>query len=125
MAQLMLTVPLVVEGNRRQRPVAATTVDASWDQNEIFEIDRSDVVLQLRSLRRAIDQGAEEMEMVSAERVFSKPLSRTLICGARQLRTVSRSLNRVVRLLERAQVSKANRRPEPKPKPRKRRKVRN
>ena len=60
----------------RQRAILPKTFDLRLDRIEIFQIDRANMVLQLRRLRRAIDAGAEEIEMVSAESVFSKSLSR-------------------------------------------------
>lgn len=87
------------------------------DTVEIFEIDRSAMVLQLRTLRNAIDEGAEEMEMVAAESVFRKSLSRTLTRSARKLHLVARDLNRLLRLVELAHVDKPPTRPEPKSEP--------
>jgi hypothetical protein len=84
------------------------------DHAQIFEIDRFGVVLQLRSLRRAINEGAEEMEMVAAERVFNGPISRELDREARKLHSTTRDLNRLLGLVERAQVAGANGRPKPK-----------
>jgi hypothetical protein len=39
---------------------------------EYFEIDRSTVSRQLQNLMRAIDEGAEDIEMAAAEGVFDK-----------------------------------------------------
>lgn len=79
----------------------------------------------MRRLRRTIDEGAEEIEMVSAESVFSKPLSRTLIRSARKLHLVARDLNRLVRLIEQARVPKAPKPLKLKPKLRNRRQAGN
>jgi hypothetical protein len=112
----------MVKPTVRQTPVPPKTLDPRLSQLEgdaaqIFEIDRSTVVVQLRSLRRAIDEGAEEMEMVAAENVFSKSLSRTLVGSARKLHLVARDLNRLLRLVERADVDKPLTRSEPKSQP--------
>ena len=93
------------------------------DAVEIFEIDRSNLVLQLRSLRYAIDESALEMEMVANERVFGKSLSGALTRGGQKLRLAARDLNRLVRLLERTRAPKNSGRPDKKPKPRNRRKA--
>jgi hypothetical protein len=82
------------------------------DQREIFEIDRSNMVLQLRSLRRAIEEGAEEMEMVAVERVFSKSLSAALIRNGQKLRLIAKDVNRVLHLIERAHAPNAPKRPD-------------
>ncbi len=74
-----------------------------------FEIDRSSMAGQLRNLRRAIEESATEMEMVAAERVFSKSLSRALTRRARTLQRVANDLNYLLRLVARAQIPKATR----------------
>jgi hypothetical protein len=84
---------------------------------EDFESDRSDVVLQLRTLLRAIEEGAQEMEMVAAEGVFSKSLSRTLVRRAQKLLLIAKDLNGLLRLVERAHVEKPPGRPAPKSEP--------
>jgi hypothetical protein len=119
MARLVLSVPFVLKSNIRPGVVLPKTFDPPSDHTQIFQIDRCNMVLQLRSLRRAIDQGAEEMEMVAAEKVFVRSVSRAITRRARRLRLVAKNLNRLLRLVERAQV------PQPKPPPRNRRKTRN
>jgi hypothetical protein len=84
------------------------------DAADIFELDRSALVLGLRSLWRAIDEGAEEMEMVAIENVFGKSLSRALTRKGRKLRLAAKDLNRIIRLVEQAHVPKAQGRPTPK-----------
>jgi hypothetical protein len=113
--------PIMVNKTSRQDAILLGTFDPLSDHAQIFEIDRSNMVLLLRSLQRAIDEGAEEMEMVAIEGVFVKSLSRALTRSARKLHLVARDLNRVLRLIERAHSPGANGRPEPKPKPRNRR----
>ncbi len=105
----------------RQGAVSIGTSDRVPDQVQVFEFDRSNVLLQLRGLRRAIDAGAEEIVMVSAEGVFSKSLSRTLERSARKLRLAANDLNRLILLVERAHAPNAPARSAPKPKPRNRR----
>jgi hypothetical protein len=85
------------------------------DDAEVFQIDRCNIMLQLRSLKRAINEGAEEMEMVAIERVFDKPLSRTLTRGGQKLRVAARDLTRILRLLEAAQVPQAPTKSKPRP----------
>jgi hypothetical protein len=114
----------VVKRNVRPDTDLSKTFGPQLDQLEIFEIDRSNLILQLRTLRRAIDEAAEEMEMVAIERVFGKPLSRALTRGGQNLRLAARDLNRVLRLIERAHIPKAPGRPGPKPKLGNRRKAR-
>ena len=84
------------------------------DDTEIFEIDRSNLVLQLRTIRRAIKEGAEEIEMVAIERVFVKSVSRTLARAASKLYLVAKDLDGLLPLIERAHVPKAPGRPKPK-----------
>jgi len=114
----------VVKRNGRPDTDLPKTFDPQLDQLEIFEIDRSNLILQLRTLRRAIDEAAEEMAMVAIERVFSKSPSGALARGGQKLRLASRDLNRVLRLIERAHIPKAPGRPGPKPKLGNRRKAR-
>jgi hypothetical protein len=113
---------LVRKSNFRPSTVVPKTFDPLPSYVQIFELDRSNIILQLHSLRRAIDQGAEEMEMVAIERVFGKSLSRTLTRGGRKLRVAARDLNRILRLVEAAQVPKTP--PKSKPRPSHRRKAR-
>jgi hypothetical protein len=114
----------VVKRNGRPDTDLPKTLDPQLDQLKIFEIDRSNLILQLRTLRRAIDEAAEEMEMVAIERVFSKSPSGALARGGQKLRLAARDLNRVLRLIERAHIPKAPGRPGPKPKLGNRRKAR-
>jgi hypothetical protein len=71
-----------------------------------FEIDRSTVTLQLRNLRRAVDEGAMEMDMVAAERVFGKPVSLALVRSARKLHLIATDLDSLLRLVARAHLPK-------------------
>jgi hypothetical protein len=104
----------MVKRNARHVVILPKIFDPLWDPREIFEIDRSNVVLQLRTLRHAIDEGAQEMEMVAAERVFAKSLSRTLMRRSRKLRVVEKDLNSLLRLVERSHVEKPPARSAPK-----------
>jgi chaperonin cofactor prefoldin len=108
----------------RQNAVLAQTFDSLISQREIFEIDRSNLVRQLRTIRRAINESAEEMEMVAIEQVFVKRVSQTLIRTARKLYRVSEDLNGLQRLIERAHAPGALDGSDPKPKPRNRPKSR-
>lgn len=76
------------------------------DAAMIFEIDRSNMVVHLRGLQRDIDQGAEELEMVGAERVFGESLSRALVEVAGKLRATARTLTGLLRSVERAPIPK-------------------
>ena len=71
-----------------------------------FEIDRSTVTLQLRNLRRAVDEGAMEMDLVAAERVFGKPVSHALMRIARKLHLIATDLDSLLRLVARARMPK-------------------
>ena len=89
-----------------------------WIKTGVFEIDRSNLVLQLRSVRQAIIEGAEEMEMVAIERVhLLSQVSQALTRTSRKLYVVGEELNGLLYLIERAQVPKADGRPAPKRKP--------
>lgn len=74
------------------------------DTLKYFEIDRSTMLAQLQNLRRTIDEGAEEMEMVAAERVFDKSLSRLLESRARRLHRTAKDLNSLLRSVARAHI---------------------
>jgi hypothetical protein len=115
--------------NTRKPATPLKTFDPRLDQlegdaAEVFEIDRSNLVLQLRTLRYSIDEGALEMEMVASERVFGKSVSGALTRGGQKLRLAARDLHRILRLLERTRAPKGPGRPDKKPKPRNRRKAR-
>jgi hypothetical protein len=72
------------------------------DDSEIFEIDRSSLVLQLRTLHRAIDESAEEMQMVADEAVFAKSVSKALSRTARKLSRVSEDLSVLHKMIQQA-----------------------
>jgi hypothetical protein len=74
---------------------------------EYFEMDRSTVLEQLQNLRRTIDEGAKEMEMVAAERVFDKSLSRLLEGRARSLHRTAKDLNSLLRSVARAHIPRS------------------
>lgn len=71
---------------------------------EYFELDRSTVLAQLQYLQRTIDEGAREMEMVAAEGVFDKSLSRLLEGRARSLHRTAKDLNSLLRSVARAHI---------------------
>jgi hypothetical protein len=106
----------------RQGTVLPETFCSRMDRQDIFEIDRSNVVAQLRIIRRAINESAEEMEMVANERVFAESLSRTLTRSARKLYQLAEDLSGLHRMVERAHLPKepersnSNSRPRPRPK---------
>ena len=110
--------------NARQGTVLSQTFDLRFSQREIFEIDRSNLVRQLRTIRRAINESAEEMEMVAIEQVFVKRVSQALIRTARKLYRVAEDLSGLQRLIERAHAPGAFNGSDPKPKPRHRPKSR-
>lgn len=117
--------PIMVKKTTLQNASAPGPFDLLWDRIQIFRIDQANMLLHLHSLRRAIDAGAEEIEMVSVESVFAKSLSRTLGRCARKLRLAAKDLNRLILLVERAHAPKASERSAPKPKARKRRPITN
>jgi hypothetical protein len=90
------------------------------DHARIFEIDRSNLVLQLRTIRRAINETAEEMEMVAIERVFVRPVSQTLTRTARKLYRLAEDLYGLNRMIEQARAPAAPVRPKRKQRPRNR-----
>jgi hypothetical protein len=87
------------------------------DPAQIFEFDRSNMLLQLRSLRHEIEVGAVEMEMVAIERVFREPLSRALAKEAGKLHVTARELTILKRLVQRAHLPKDPGQPPPRPAP--------
>jgi hypothetical protein len=111
----------VVKRNIRQ---GKTFNPEQLDQQGIFEIDRSAMVRQLRSIRREIEVAAVEMEMVAAERVFRESLSRALVKLAGKLAVTARELTILERLVERSHIPKDPAQPAPKSVPRRRRKMR-
>jgi len=102
----------------RPRAVLPKTFDLRLNQNEIFEIDRANLVFQLRSVQRAIDESAEEMEMVALERVFVKSVSQALTRTSRKLYAVAKDLKNLLRIVERARLprpERSNRKSRPRP----------
>jgi hypothetical protein len=124
MAQPVLFLTIVVKRNVRRDTDLPKTFDLQLNQQEIFEIDRSNLVLQLRTIRRAINESAEEMEMVAIERVFVKAVSRALTRTSRKLYRIAEDLSDLHRLIERASLPRALDESDPKPKPRNRPKPR-
>jgi hypothetical protein len=92
------------------------------DDAELFEIDRYNLILQLHTLRRTINEGAEEIDMVSIESVFVKAVSRALTRAASKLYLAAEDVGALLRLVERANAPKVPGRLEPNSKPRNRRK---
>lgn len=109
----------------RRGTVLQETFDLRMDQHDIFEIDRSHVVAQLRIIRRAINEGAEEMEMVAIEKVFVNSVSQALTRTAGKLYRVAEDLNDLHRMIERTHLHKQPARSNPKSQPLPRRQVRN
>jgi hypothetical protein len=95
------------------------------DDTGIFEIDRSSLVLQLRTLRRTINEGAEEIDMVAIESVFVKAVSRALTRAASKLYLAAEDVGALLRLVERANVPTVPGRAQPNRKPRNRPKAPN
>ncbi len=93
----------------RQRAVLPENFDWRLDQNEIFEIDRANLVLQLRAVQRAIDESAEEMEMVALERVFVSSVSQALTRTSRKLYAIAKDLIQLRRIIERARLPRPER----------------
>jgi len=114
--------PMVKTTDRRP-PVPLKIANQIFDDADIFEIDRSNLALQLRAIRRAIHESAEEMEMVATERVFVEPVSLALTSTARKLYRLAEDLNGLYRMIEEAHPPKAPGRPQRKPTPRNRRKT--
>ena len=90
----------------RQGTVLPETFYSRMDRHDIFEIDRSNMVAQLRIIRRAINDSAEEMEMVAIERVFAKSVSQALTRTARKLYQLAEDLSGLHRIIERATLPK-------------------
>ena len=112
----------MVKPTDRRTAIPQKTVNQllKGDHARIFEIDRSNLVLQLRTIRRAINETAEEMEMVAIERVFVKPVSQTLTRTARKLYRLAEDLYGLNRMIEQARAPAAMVRPKRKPRPRSR-----
>ena len=106
----------------RQGTVLREAFDLRLDQNDIFEIDRSNLILQIRTIRRAINESAEEMEMVAIERVFVNSVSQAI---TRKLYRVAEELNGLHRMIERTHLPKQPARSNPKSQPLPRRQGRN
>jgi hypothetical protein len=73
-----------------------------------FELDRSAVIGQLSALRRAIANGAMQMEMIAAERIFEEPLSE-------EIRQKTFALKRFARQLKELEVKVTSASGYPKP----------
>ena len=106
----------------RQGTVLPETFDSPMDEHDIFEIDRANVSLLLRIIRGAINESAEEMEMVAIERVFVDSVSKALARTARKLYRVAEDLIGLHRMIERAHPPKEPERSNSKSRPRPRRK---
>ena len=93
--------------SKNKRPQARKRTD-----NELtyFEIDRSTVASELQNLKGVIEEGAKQIEMVAAERVFDQSLSRELVRRARKLQLVARDLNGLLKLVARARMPKTSER---------------
>jgi hypothetical protein len=111
----------MVKRNVHSDVISPQTFEPRLDQPAIFEFDRSNLVIQLRTLQHTIDESAEELEMVAVERVFAKALSRTLTRKARKLHLLAEDLDGLLHQVEQAGGPKAPGRSGPKPKPRNRR----
>ena len=109
----------------RQGTVLPETFDLQFDQHDIFEIDRSNLVLQLRIISRSMKESAEELEMVAIERVFVDSVSRALIRTARILYRDSEDLSGLLQMVERTHLPKEPERSNLKPRQRSRRKGQN
>jgi hypothetical protein len=94
----------------RQGTVLPDTFDSPLNQDDCFEFDRANLILQLRTIQRAINESAEEMEMVAIERVFVNAVSKALDRTARKLYQVSEDLSSLHRVIKRAHFPKE---PEP------------
>jgi hypothetical protein len=90
----------------RQGTILPETFYSRMDQHDIFEIDRSNLVAQLRIIRRAINESAEEMEMVAIEKVFVESVSQALTRTARKLYQLAEDLSGLHRIVERANLPK-------------------
>lgn len=102
----------------RPRAVLPETFDLRLDQKAIFEIDRSNLVLQLRAVKRAIDEAAEEMEMVALEKVFVNTVSQALTRTSRKLYAIAKDLTDLHRIIKRARLprpEKSKRKSRPRP----------
>lgn len=102
----------------RQGTVLPETFCSRMDRQDIFEIDRSHVVAQLRIIRRAINEGAEEMEMVAVEKVFVNSVSQALTRTARKLYQLAEDLSGLLQMVERTHLPKEPERSNPKSRPR-------
>jgi hypothetical protein len=114
-------------GNRKKArtgTILPKTFGLRLNPHDIFEIDRSNLILQLRTIRRAINESAEEIKMVAIERVFVESVSRALSRSARKLYLVEKQLNGLHRMIERAHPPEEPERSNPKSRPRPRRKAR-
>ena len=78
-----------------------------------FDIDRSLVLGQLEDLQHAVEEGAMQLEMVAAERVFGKSLSRALTTTAVKLREIGRDLKGLQRSVAQAETPGGAERPKP------------
>jgi hypothetical protein len=107
--------------NARIDVLSQETFDPGLLQREVFEIDRSKLVVQLGALRRAIIDSAEELKMVAIEGVFVKSLSQVLTRTSRKMQALAEDFDAVLRQVERAAGPKATPQNGRTPKPRNRR----
>jgi hypothetical protein len=71
--------------------------NAVWphSQRSCFQADQNALVKELKFVENAIEDGATELAMIAAERVFDEEVSKTLIGEARALRRMVRGLKDV------------------------------
>ena len=80
-------------GRVERKPVPIDLAEVSQEfERKWFELDRSDVIGQLSALRRALANGARQMEMIAAERMFHKGLSDEILEKAQALKRIARQL---------------------------------
>jgi hypothetical protein len=71
-----------------------------------FEADRTVVILQLKALANAIEDGADKMKVAAADKLFDGQLTKTLTSEARALRQLARDVDKLRRQVARARFPK-------------------
>jgi len=76
---------------RRSAPIDLAESSPEFER-KWFELDRGIVIGQVSTLRRSITNGAKQMDMIAAEKIFDQPLSEMILRKAQALQKLAREL---------------------------------
>jgi len=83
-------------GRVERKPVPIDLTEASQEfERKWFELDRGVVIGQVSALRRSITNGAKQLDMIAAEKIFDQPLSEMILRKAIALQKLARELKQL------------------------------